>query len=309
LVRTAATRWRARSLVVERDHRAVVLDDRAGGVERGLHHLLGRERPAQHRRGLEEPLVLVLGALDRAEHLLGGDRADDLLRGVGHQLDRAGVEAHLVLVGAQHAAQVRALEHRHRHHRGAVGDAGVVVVRQLAALGRHHHRGAIAHHRAEQAGRRQRVGRRPDRRESEITSLSLSRSPSPHQASTTVRAPERALDRGQDPRGRVVDQRHAAGGQQALLVVAGPGRAAGRAQRGGDQPVVAGALVHRVELAGQAQLAAAAVAGDQPAQEQGVGGGGGDHEHDVEHDRRDQPRAARGPRDPRRLDRGRRERS
>ena len=85
-MRTAAMRCLRAILVVERDRGGVVLDDRGARVERGLHHLLGRERAAEHRGRLIEPLVLVLRALDGAEHLLGLHDAQHLAAGIGEQI-------------------------------------------------------------------------------------------------------------------------------------------------------------------------------------------------------------------------------
>ena len=92
-------------LVVERDRGGVVLDDRGARVERGLHHLLGRERAAEHRGRLIEPLVLVLRALDGAEHLLGLDDAQHLRAGIGEQI-AIGLGERRVAIGGEDAAQV-----------------------------------------------------------------------------------------------------------------------------------------------------------------------------------------------------------
>ena len=137
------------ALVVERDHRGVVLDDRRRRIERGLHHLLGRERAAEHRGRLVEPLVLVLRALDGAEHLLGLHDAQHLRARVGEQI-AIGLGERRVAIGGEDAAQVAALDDRHRDERDA--GAAAVVVRQLAGLGRgDEQRLAIAQHRAEHA--------------------------------------------------------------------------------------------------------------------------------------------------------------
>ena len=140
-------------LVVERDRGGVVLDDRGARIERGLHHLLGRQRAAEHRGRLIEPLVLVLRALDGAEHLLGLHDAQHLPAGIGEQI-AIGLGERRVAIGGEDAAQVAALEDRHRDERDA--RAAAVVVRQLARLRRgDEQRLAIAQHRAEHAGARQ----------------------------------------------------------------------------------------------------------------------------------------------------------
>ena len=189
--RTAAIWWRDLLLVVERDHRGVVLDDRGARIERGLHHLLERERAAEHRGRRVEPLVLVLRALDRAEHLLGLHDAQDLRAASASRSRSASVERR-VAIGREHAAQVAALDQRHGDQRRA--GAPALVVRQLAGLGRGaQQRLAIAHHRAEHAGDGE-PRRSVMSSASDATSLSLTRSPSSSSHnSATVRAPSDRL--------------------------------------------------------------------------------------------------------------------
>jgi hypothetical protein len=245
-----------------------VLDDRGRRVERGLDHLLHRQRAAQHRRGLVEPLVLVLRALDRAEHLLGLHHPQHLRAGVGQEV-AIGLGERRLAVGRQDPAQVAVLDQRHRDQRQP--GAPRLVVRQLPGLGRRaQQRLAIAHHRAEDPGRRQPrqlgdvVGVRRDLLELDPLAVVVE----PQQRHR--HRPERSLQRAQHPARGVADHPDPADREQPLLLVAPARRPAARPQRRRDQPVVARRVAQRAELLVEPRRPPPPVARGQPAQQHRV---------------------------------------
>jgi hypothetical protein len=237
--------------------------------------------------------VLVLGALDRAEHLLGLDDAQDLRAGVGEQI-AIGLGERRVAVGGEDAAQVAVLDQRHRDQRHA--GAPTLVVGQLAGLGRRaQQRLAIAHHRAEDPGRRQARGLGDvvgvGRDLLELDALAVVVEPEQRDRGGA----ERALERGEHPARGVTDHADAADREQALLLVAAARRPAAGPQRRGDQPVVARRVAQREQLVVEPRRAPPAVARGQAAQQQHVRGRGAEQVRNVDprgqHRRLGDPRA------------------
>ena len=201
--------------------------------------------------------MLVLRALDGAEHLLALHDAQHLSAGVDEQI-AIGLGERGVAVGGEDAAQVRALEDRHRDERDA--SARARVVRDLAGLGRaDDQRLAIAQDRAEHTRRGQPrhlgdvVGFGHDLLE--LHALAVVLDPDQRDGARA----ERALERREHPARRVADHADAADREQPLLFVARPRRAAARPERGGDQPVVARRLAQRGELVVEPLRAAVAI--------------------------------------------------
>ncbi len=258
--------------------------DGARGLQRLIVDLLERQRRGELLRGLEEALGLVLGALDGAEHALGLDDEHDLLGGLAQELLVAvGKRARFAAIGAQHAAHVAVLDHRHAQERAYRLGALVVRYAHVARLEPHGSAAAQDGAGRARARRERRLGEKVG-----VGDHLLDLQPAVRARPAVVVEPEqhagaqleRLLEQLEQVVEAVVDGLDGALGELLLLLGSAAGAAAG-AERGADEAEVARLLAQRAHGLVQAPAVLAALAPELGAKQQRPAGREGGEQRGV----------------------------